>query len=123
MHTALLDEARLVPQPLGGTRLITRLIEECERLMRYNIEVQESLQEAHVKYVKDTDILFLARKAAERERNAALAVIADVVRAVIPANPPTPASHPPSPATGADSRTTTHTTPETGAGDEGVPIE
>jgi hypothetical protein len=32
---------------------------------------------------------------------------------------PTPASHPPPPATGADNRTTTHTTPETGAGDEG----
>jgi hypothetical protein len=31
----------------------------------------------------------------------------------------TPASHPPSPATGADNRTTTHTTPDTGAGDEG----
>ncbi|ANP74519.1 hypothetical protein [Cryobacterium arcticum] len=32
---------------------------------------------------------------------------------------PTPTPHPPSPATGADNRTTTHTTPETGAGDEG----
>jgi hypothetical protein len=35
------------------------------------------------------------------------------------ANPYKRASHPPSPATGADNRTTTHTTPETGAGDEG----
>jgi hypothetical protein len=32
---------------------------------------------------------------------------------------PTPASHPPSPATGADNCTTTHTTPDGGAGDEG----
>jgi len=31
----------------------------------------------------------------------------------------TAASHPPSPATGADNRTTTHATPVTGAGDEG----
>ena len=36
---------------------------------------------------------------------------------------PTPASHPPSPAIGADNRTTTHTTPETGAGDEGESSE
>ncbi|TFC59437.1 MULTISPECIES: hypothetical protein [unclassified Cryobacterium] len=52
---------------------------ECERLERYNAELQESLQEAHTKYVNDTDILFLARKASERERDAACAVIAEVL--------------------------------------------
>lgn len=60
--------------------------EECGRLERYNDELKELLQAAYAKYVKDTDILFLARKDAERERDDALAVIADAA-AWIPEEP------------------------------------
>ena len=53
-------------------------IEEVGKLERYVTELKEMLKDRDARYVKDTDILFLARKAAERERDAALAVIAEV---------------------------------------------
>ncbi|TFD41734.1 hypothetical protein E3T37_03520 [Cryobacterium sp. TMT2-10] len=85
-YEGLIAEARAAagtnPFPMGGNPLVSNLlhrladrIKSDSALDSERLEMIGRLQE---KYVKDTDILFLARKAAERELAEALAVIAKV---------------------------------------------